>query len=85
MFLAQFKKNQSQNKRVLSTSSLAIFLPKDTRKEIKKTWFKLQTWAVHNPDKLLYFKTVQMDNHGCILDPKLNLYDSSKFLINAIE
>ena len=33
MFSAQFKKNQSQDERILSTSSLAIFPPKNTGKK----------------------------------------------------
>lgn len=41
MFSAQFKKNQSQDKHILSISLPVIFLLKNIRKKIRKTWFEL--------------------------------------------
>ena len=43
MFSAQFNKNQSLDKRVLSASLPAIFLPKNTEKKVKETRFESQT------------------------------------------
>lgn len=76
MFSAQFKKNQSQDERVLSTSSPTIFPPKNTGEKVRETRFELQTRAVHDLSELLRLKTVQIDKYGHVLDPKSNLYNT---------
>lgn len=63
IFSAQIKKNQPYNIYILVTFSPTIFFLKNMKKKIKETWFKLQTQVVHNPNKLLYFKTVYIDKY----------------------
>lgn len=41
MFLARFKKNQSENKYTLFTSLFIIFLIKNTKEKIRKIQYKL--------------------------------------------
>ena len=67
IFLVQFKKNQFQNKRVLSIFLPAIFPPKNTKKTAKKTRFESYTWDIYNLSELLYFKTIQIDKYRNIL------------------
>ena len=74
MFSAQFNKNQSRDERVLSTSLPAIFSPKNTGKEAKKTRFESQTRAVHDLSESLRLKIIQMDKYSHVLDHKSNFY-----------
>ncbi len=74
MFSVQLNKNQSRDERVLSTSLPAIFPPKNTEKEVRKTRFESQTRVVHDPTELLRLKTVQMDKYNHVLDHKLHFY-----------
>lgn len=67
LFLAQFKKNQSQNKYILSVFLLAIFLSKNIEKKVKKLYFNYKL-------KLLYLKIVQINKYGHVLNFKSNLY-----------
>lgn len=74
IFSTQFKKNQSQDKRILFTSLLTIFQAKNTGEKVRKTRLELQTQAIHDLSKLLCFKTIQIDKSGHVLDLKSNLY-----------
>ncbi len=74
LFSAKFNKNQSRDERVLSTSLPAIFLPKNTGKEVRETRFESRTRAVHDLSELLRLKTLQIGKYGHVLDHKSNLY-----------
>ncbi len=73
-FSAQFNKNQSRDECVLSTSPPAIFLPKNTGKEVEETRFESQTRAVYDLSELLRLKTVQMNKYEHVLGYQSNLY-----------
>ena len=67
VFSAQFNKNQSRDECVVSTSPPAIFLPKNTEKEVEETRFESQTRAVYDLSELLRLKTVQMNKYEHVL------------------